>query len=80
MSPGDRGRVMAIMAAARDILELVIILETEDRGPGLGELCPLVMGEEGDEVVRSVTRILLEATMDMWGLPEYEEMRNKCRM
>ena len=79
VSPGDRGRVMAIMAAARDILDLVIILETEDRGPGLGELCPLVTEQEGDEVVRSVRRILLEAAMDMWGLPEYGEMRNKCR-
>ena len=78
MSPGDRGRVMTIMGAARNILELVILLETEDRGPDLGELCPLVTEEE-EEVVRSVRRILLEAAMDMWGLPEFGEIGEKCR-
>ena len=70
------------MEIARNILELVITLETEMRGPELGELCPLVTEEEEDEVVRSVRKVLLEAAMDMWGLTEnieYGELMNKCR-
>ena len=81
LSPGDRGRVMAVMELARNILELVISLETEERGPKLGELCPLVREEEV-EVVRSVRSVLLEAAMDMWGLTEiidYGQLMSKCR-
>ena len=82
LSPGDRGRVMAVMEIARNILELIIILETEMRGPELGELCSLVTEEEEDEVVRSVRKVLLEAAMGPWGLSEtieYGELTNKCR-
>ena len=81
LSPGDRVRVMAVMDIARNILELVITLETEERGPELGELCPLVTEEE-EVVVRIVRRVLLEAAIDMWGLTEnieYGELMNKCR-
>jgi len=80
LSPGDRGRVMAVMEIARNILELIIILETEEREPELGELCPLVTEEE--EVVRSVRKVLLEAAMGPWGLSEtieYRELMNKCK-
>ena len=81
MSPGDRRRMLRIMEVARDILELVIMMETEGRGPDLGEVCALVMEEE-EELVRRVREVLLEAALDMWGLTEsieYENVMNNCR-
>ena len=69
MSPGDRRRVMRIMEIARDILELVIMLEIEGRGPDLEEVCALVIEEEED-LVRRVKEVLFEAALDMWGLTE----------
>ena len=74
MSSGDRRRVLRIMEVARDILDLVMILETVGRGPNLGELCHLLMEEE-DELVRKVREVLLEAALDMWGLTEDNKYR-----
>ena len=73
MSPRDQRILMSIMESARNILELVMILESEDRGPEVREVCDLVREQEQGDTVRRVRKVLLEAAMDMWGLTETVE-------